>query len=70
MGLRTARGFKGAVARNRIKRQLRALVKAPALALQPGRDIVIVARPVGLPVLSASLRIELLTLCRQLGAIS
>lgn len=45
VGLRTRRGLKGAVVRNRLKRQIRAIVDARAFPLRAGLDIVIVIHP-------------------------
>jgi ribonuclease P protein component len=68
VGLRTRRGLKGAVVRNRLKRQLRVLVADASFDAPAGHDVVIVIHP---PQLRAPIRDfadELLRLCRQLQA--
>ena len=46
IGLRTKRGLKGAVVRNRLKRQLRAVVSQAGRHLRPGAvDIIVVVHP-------------------------
>ena len=68
VGLRTRRGMKGAVVRNRLKRQLRAILTA-----QPpprgGWDLVIVAHPKQVPVSSHRLQLELTALFRKIGVL-
>lgn len=70
VGLRTRRGLKGAVERNRLKRQLRAIVRQWEISLRTGVDLVIVAHPKSLPVKANRLRTELLSLCRRLNTLS
>ena len=70
VGLRTRRGLKGAVERNRLKRQLRAAVYQHTLPLRGGLDVVIVIHPRTRLVGSASLESELKTLCKRVGALS
>jgi ribonuclease P protein component len=67
VGLRTKRGLKGAVRRNRLKRQLRALIfSGPRPLFRPGLDIVIVIHPDRESVLAASFSNELDVLSRRL----
>jgi ribonuclease P protein component len=70
VGLRTRRGLKGAVVRNRLKRQLRAIVRAQKQRLRQGIDLVVVLHPPAPTVTTASLEQEFLALCKQLGAVS
>ena len=70
IGLRTRRGLKGAVVRNRLKRQLRAVICKHAASIHPGFDMVVVLHPPSPPVPTESLKQEFLTLCRRLGAAS
>jgi ribonuclease P protein component len=44
-GLSTGRVLGGAVTRNRVRRRLREALRAMAPALQPGWDVLIIARP-------------------------
>jgi ribonuclease P protein component len=44
-GLSTGRKLGGAVARNRVRRRLREVLRAMAPSFQPGWDVLIVARP-------------------------
>lgn len=69
VGLRTRRGLKGAVVRNRLKRQLRAILFSKSLPWRQGVDIVVVIHPEQLPARSASLEKELLNLCRRTNVI-
>ena len=68
IGLRTRRGLKGATVRNRLKRQLRAVIRAQETSIRPGFDIVVVLHPPAPPVPSANLKQEFLTLCKRVGA--
>ena len=70
VGLRTRRGMKGAAIRNRLKRQLRAILFSKSLPWRQGVDVVVVIHPERLPARSASLEQELLTLCRRTNVIS
>lgn len=70
MGLRTRRGLKGAVVRNRLKRQLRAILHEGQLPLRQGLDVVIVIHPIRIPTSTDSLRIELTGLCKRAGALA
>lgn len=70
IGLRTRRGLKGAVVRNRLKRQLRAIVYEGTLLLRQGLDIVIVIHPTRIPAPTDSLRTELTGLCKRAGALA
>lgn len=44
-GLSTGRRLGGAVVRNRVRRRLREVLRVMAPALQPGWDVLIIARP-------------------------
>ena len=68
VGLRTRRGLKGAVVRNRLKRQLRAIIYTRAFPLKSGLDLIVVIHPKTLPVAADALEQELLLLCRKSGA--
>ena len=70
IGLRTRRGLKGAVVRNRLKRQLRTLVYARDFPFRAGLDVVIVVHPKTPSAKTAHLEIELLTLCKKIGALN
>ena len=70
IGLRTRRGLKGATVRNRLKRQLRAIVAKDDLVLRSGLDVVIVIHPPKPPARTDQLETELRILCKQVGAIS
>ena len=70
VGLRTRRGMRGAVVRNRLKRQLRSIVRSDALKLRFGFDVVIVIHPAALPVTTERLSGELHKLCRKTGVVS
>lgn len=67
VGLRTKRGFKGAVERNRLKRQLRAILMSAQTLFRPGLDVVVVIHQPRLPVRASHLKSELYTLCKRLG---
>ena len=69
-GLRTRRGLKGAVVRNRLKRQLRTALSSEAISLRVGLDVVVVIHPPALPITTAELQRELWQLCRRLDALS
>ncbi len=70
VGLRTRRGLKGAAVRNRLKRQLRALVYTKKPLLRTGFDAVIVIHPKTIPSSSAMLKEELRILCKRLNILS
>ena len=70
VGLRTRRGMKGAVVRNRLKRQLRAMIFPAVLPFRPGVDVVIVIHPKTLPANAGRLAGELKQLCKRAGALS
>ena len=71
IGLRTRRGLKGAVVRNRLKRQLRGLLAPPrGLTLRAGVDVVIVAHPGTSSVRADALQRELAMLCRKAKILS
>ena len=70
VGLRTRRGLKGAVVRNRLKRQLRDLIFNQAFPLRVGLDVVIVIHPKQLPLASSELKQELHTLCKRTGSLA
>jgi len=69
IGMRTSRGVKGAVVRNRIRRQLRAALFQGEVPLRKGLDILIVAHPKQVPTQHAVLVRELKTLCQRTGAL-
>lgn len=70
VGLRTRRGLKGAATRNRLKRQLRAILSADRFRFRNGLDLVVIIHPTRVPASTASLERELITLCTRLGAFS
>lgn len=70
IGLRTKRGLKGAVQRNRLKRQVRSVLRGRRCILRPGIDLVIVIHPPKLPEKTNYLEFELVQLCRRCGALS
>ena len=70
VGLRTRRGLKGAATRNRLKRQLRAILSADRFRFRNGLDLVVVIHPTRVPARTSSLERELITLCTRLGAFS
>lgn len=67
VGLRTRRGLTGAVERNRLKRQLRAIIYAHAFPFRSGFDVVVVIHPQGARARSEALKRELITLCKKAG---
>ena len=69
IGLRTRRGLRGAVVRNRLKRQLRAILSSQGPRFRNGLDLVVVIHPASLPATSAHLERELLTLCKRAGVL-
>ncbi len=70
IGLRTRRGIKGAVVRNRLKRQARALLSGTGFSVRRGLDMVIVLHPKRIPMKSEELEQELGSLCKQAQALS
>lgn len=70
IGLRTRRGLKGAAVRNRLKRQLRAVICEHASSIHPGFNMVVVLHPPSPPVPTESLKQEFLALCRRIGIAS
>lgn len=71
LGLRTKRGLKGAVVRNRLKRQLRAVLHDARSRITAGAvDIVIVVHPKQLPVTSEELASEFDRLARRARLLS
>ena len=69
VGLRTPRGLATAVERNRIKRQLRAILRGPTLQLRPGADVVIVIRPTQRRADTPALERDMARLLKKLGAL-
>ena len=68
-GLSTGRKLGGAVVRNRIRRRLREALRVMAPSLQPGWDVLIIARP---PVIAANhedLAVALQNLLRRGGVL-
>ena len=59
VGIRTRRGLKGAVIRNRLKRQVRAQLRTRALSVRAGVDVLIVIHPKHLPIAADMLGAEL-----------
>lgn len=70
VGLRTRRGVRPAVVRNRLKRQVRAMLASPHVSLRAGFDVVIVLHPPKSPVTSRVLEEELLNLCQKSSIIA
>lgn len=70
LGIRTRKGLKGAVVRNRLKRQLRSLVGSGQFPWRAGVDVVIVLHPSRIPIASSELKAELTLLCKRAGATS
>jgi ribonuclease P protein component len=69
IGIRTKRGIKRAVDRNRVKRQVRAVIFGARLRFKSGVDLVVVAHPRTLPAASADLQSELLKLFQRAGVL-
>lgn len=67
VGLRTRRGLKPAVVRNRLKRQTRAILSRQERDIRRGFDIVIVIHPPTLPTKSSELERDFISLCKQCG---
>ena len=65
IGIRTRRGLKGAIHRNRLRRQVRAIVYANGFCLRGGIDLIIVIHPATSPLSSSSLKEQLQLLCRR-----
>lgn len=57
--------MKGAVVRNRLKRQLRGIVSSPGFQARSGLDLVIVIHPVKIPFPTELLAKELVHLCKR-----
>jgi ribonuclease P protein component len=68
IGIRTRKGLKGAVVRNRLKRQLRALLFSERIPLRIGIDLVVVLHPPTPGVATPRLAKELIALCRTARA--
>lgn len=68
IGLRTKRGIKQAPDRNRLKRQVRALIAQHAW--RPGFDVVMVIHPPRLPLQTNILHTDLQQTCKRLGLFS
>ena len=66
LGLRTKRHLNGAVVRNRLKRQLRAIYRQQRRQLVEGYDLLVVIHPPSLPASSTQLQREFVSLCRRL----
>jgi len=62
--------MKGAAIRNRLKRQLRAIIYTGGLPLKAGVDLVVVIHPPQIPVSTTALERELIQLCKRSGALS
>ena len=70
IGIRTRRGIRSAVARNRLKRQVRAILSGKTVCVRQGVDLVIVIHPPRPAIRSEALEVELKSLCRKVGALS
>lgn len=70
VGLRTRRGMKGAVVRNRLKRQIRDLIFNQRFPLRTGLDVVIVIHPKQFPQPSSTFKQELNVLCTRNGSLA
>jgi ribonuclease P protein component len=68
IGLRTRHGLKGAVRRNRLKRQLRSIISTRRVSFRPGLDVVIVIHPQSTSISTTRLEDELRALCEKTGA--
>lgn len=66
VGIRTRRGMKGAVVRNRLRRQMRAVLQAQQQRLAAGYDLVIVLHPEPPRATSSQLEQEFIQLCKRL----
>ena len=66
VGIRTRRGMKGAVVRNRLRRQMRAVFQAHQDRLATGYDLVIVLHPMPPRATSSELEREFIQLCNRL----
>ncbi len=64
-GVATARGIVGAVRRNRAKRRLRETLRSLLAEIQPGWDVVVIARPMSLGAEVAELREAIAELLRR-----
>ena len=69
IGLRTERGMKGAVERNRLKRQVRTVVFDEGLPVRCGVDLVFVIRQRAKEAGQAVLSREISATCRKAGAL-
>ena len=65
VGIRTRRGMKGATHRNRLRRQVRAIVYMGGCYIQPGTDLIVVIHPTTLPISSGKLEKQLQVLCKR-----
>ena len=65
IGIRFRRGIKGAVVRNRLKRQLRAVLFSKEARLKPGWDVVVLVHPKTMPIPAREIVSDLLELCRH-----
>ena len=66
VGLRTRKGLKGAVIRNRLKRQMRAILAGKVQRWPIGVDVVIVIHPKHSSLTSSELSVEFSHLCSRL----
>ncbi|MBI3997344.1 MAG: ribonuclease P protein component [Candidatus Omnitrophica bacterium] len=69
VGLRVKRGLKSAPQRNRLKRQLRAVIRTGPSFLRTGLDLIVVIHPRTLPVKTTDLDQEFRLLCKRIAAI-
>jgi ribonuclease P protein component len=70
VGYSTGRRLGGAVVRNRVRRRLRAIFRALAPRLEPGWDILVVARPSSVEATYAELAVALERLVRRAGILA
>jgi ribonuclease P protein component len=68
-GLSTGRRLGGAVVRNAVRRRLRAALRALAPRIEPGWDVLVVARPPAIGASSAELFAALERICRSCGVV-
>lgn len=69
IGFSTGRRLGTAVARNRVRRRLRSILRALAPRLEPGWDILVVARPACVDASYADLALAVERLLRRLGVV-
>jgi ribonuclease P protein component len=70
IGFRTKKGLKGAVERNRLKRQMRAIMFGTLPPLRSGLDLLVVAHPRTIPAPTTAIEHELNALCKSLNVLA